>query len=133
MNNTTHTNTNTNTNRLAIGHSYHFFHSKWPSIRGISVCRPQCIVAAGVGGYRSISVSASCRHKKKTTNPDEEVLVNKTNQRSTNKKTYLAKKIKQKRTVWGVIDVYRFITVGKLASLMKKTIGNEQFSILVCA
>lgn len=83
-------------------------------------------MVAGVGGYRSIHVSASYRHKKKTTNPEEEVLVNKTNQRSTNKKTYLEKKIKQKRTVWGVIDVYRFITVEKLASLMKKTIGNKK-------
>lgn len=83
-------------------------------------------MAVGVGGYRSIFVSASYRHKKKPTNPDEEVLVNKTNQRSTNKKSYLAKKIKQKRTVLGHIDVYRFITIEKMASLMNKTIGNKQ-------
>lgn len=91
------------------------------------------MVAAGVGGYRSIYVSTSCRHKKKPTNPEEDVLVNKTNQRSTNKKTYMEKKIKQKRTVWGVIDVYRFITVEKLASLMRKTIGNERLKdVWVC-
>lgn len=65
-------------------------------------------------------------HKKKATNPEEEVLQHKTNQRSTNKKTFLEKKIKQKRAVCGVIDVYRFITVEKMASLMKKTIGKNK-------
>lgn len=91
------------------------------------------MAAAGIGGYRSIYVSALYRYKKKTTNPEDEVLVNKTNQRSTNKKSFLEKKIKQKRTVWGAIDVYRFISVEKLASLMKKSIGNKQvyFSVYV--
>lgn len=76
--------------------------------------------------------------KKKTANPLEDVLVHKTNQRSTNKKTYLEKKIKQKRTVCGVIDVYRFITIEKMASLMNKTIGKLELLVVrkcvcVCA
>lgn len=64
-------------------------------------------------------------HKKERPEPEQEVIVHKTNQRSTNKKkTIFEKKIKQKPTVWGCIDVYRFITVETLASLMKKSIGN---------
>lgn len=57
-------------------------------------------------------------------NTEEEVLQHKTNQRSTNKKSFFERKIKPKRTVWGIIDVYRFITVETLAAAMNKSIGN---------
>lgn len=62
--------------------------------------------------------------KKKELNPEEQLIVHKTNQRSTNKKTFLEKRIKKKPTVWGIVDVYRFITVEKLASVLNKSIGN---------
>lgn len=77
------------------------------------------------GNIRSIYVSSLLHKEKKHKNPEEEVIVNKTNQRSTNKnkKHILERKIKPKRTVWGVIDIYRFITVEKLASLMEKSVG----------
>lgn len=72
---------------------------------------------------RSVSITSTIQ-KKKEANPEEDVLKHKTNQRSTNKKTFFEKKIKAKPTVWGSINVYRFITVEKLASLLNKTIGN---------
>lgn len=74
-------------------------------------------------GRRSICINTNLQ-KKQRTEPEAQVLVNKTNQRSTNKKTLFERKIKQKATVWGVIDVYRFITIEKLASLMNKSDGN---------
>lgn len=74
-------------------------------------------------GRRSICINTILQ-KKQRTEPEAQVLVNKTNQRSTNKKTLFERKIKQKATVWGVIDVYRFITIEKLASLMNKSDGN---------
>lgn len=80
-------------------------------------------------GQRSICLS-SFVHKKHV-NPEEQVIVNKTNQRSTNKKTLSERKMKQKPTVWGVIDVYRFITVEKLASLMKKSVGKHSKGIKI--
>lgn len=75
-------------------------------------------------GRRSICLNTILQ-KKERPDPQVEVLVNKRSQRSTNKKTFFEKKMKQKTTVWGIIDVYRFITVGKLASLMNKSIGNH--------
>lgn len=70
--------------------------------------------------------------KKKEKNTEELPLVHKTNQRSTNKKTIFERKIKTKPTVWGIIDVYRFITVEKLASLMNKSIGKLQTNSTFC-
>lgn len=70
--------------------------------------------------------------KKKEKNPEEQPIVHKTNQRSTNKKTIFERKMKTKPTVWGIIDVYRFITVEKLASLMKKSIGKLQSNFTFC-
>lgn len=73
---------------------------------------------------RSVCISAKLQ-KKKTPPTQEEVIVNKTNQRtSTNKRSFLEKKIKQKKSVLGTIDVYRFITVECLAALVNKSIGN---------
>lgn len=74
---------------------------------------------------RSIYTTANV-FKKKATNPEDQVLTHKTNQRSTNKKTQFERKIKAKPTVWGIIDVYRFITVEKLAGLMNKSVGKFQ-------
>lgn len=122
--------------RSAFGPSLHFFHTKWPFKNRISIFQPQSIVSAtAIGEHRSVHISASYRNNKKKSsgNPEDEVLVHKTNQRSTNKKTFLERKIKPKRTVWGVIDVYRFITIEKLASLMKKSIGKLRFLYFVCS
>lgn len=84
---------------------------------------------------RSVCISSKLQ-KKKAATTQEEVLVNKTNQRAhTNKKSFLEKKIKQKKSVLGIIDVYRFITVQCLATLVNKSIGDFSlwfFSIIRC-
>lgn len=67
---------------------------------------------------------------KKTTNPEEEVIKHKTNQRSTNKKAIHLKNLnKPKRTVLGCIDVYRFMTVEALATALNKSIGNNDLNM----
>lgn len=71
--------------------------------------------------YRSICASSTVY--KKHANPEEEVLVHKTSLRSTNKKPELEKRAKAKQTVWGIVDVYRFITIESLAKLLKKSTG----------
>lgn len=62
-------------------------------------------------------------YKKNHANPEEQTLVHKTNQRSTNKKPQYEKRAKPKQTVWGIADIYRFITVEALAKKVKKSTG----------
>lgn len=106
--------------------TFHLNHNKW--IFSNRILNLNRITAHG---QRSICVSSFLHEKKKHVNPEEQVIVHKTNQRSTNKKTLNERKIKQKRTVWGIIDVYRFITVEKLASLMDKNIGEYESKVIL--
>lgn len=55
----------------------------------------------------------------KSRNPEEEILSRKKPKKN---KTFIEKKIKQK-SEWGIVDVYRFITLEKFASAMGKTDG----------
>lgn len=75
-----------------------------------------------LAGHRTICVTSTVQ-KKKVIEPESQVLVHKTSQRTTNKKTLNERKMRPKATVWGVIDVYRGITVVILANLLKKSTG----------
>lgn len=70
---------------------------------------------------RSVCTTSIVQRDKSSQNPEEEVL-KKSAKTMRNK---MLKKKKQKSTVWGIIDVYRFIDVQTLASLMKKSIGTS--------
>lgn len=103
---------------IVFSKSFHYNRTKWFFGKGILKCSQQ----SATFGHRTICTTWHAQ-KKKSANPEAEVIVNKTSARNVNKKNAPDRTSKQKTKVWGVIDVYRFITVETLAALMNKSIG----------
>lgn len=66
-------------------------------------------------------------NKENTSNPEEQTLKHKKTREAAKRKTFFQKKIKQKSTEWGIVDVYRFITLQQLAKLLDKPLGGHLF------